>query len=137
MGVIATLAPHIFYDRVPWVSLAPPYSEHLMRDYGAMNLALALVAVVAAITMDRLMVRTLLSAYVLFVIPQLIFHVTHHQHYTTAQAAGETAALVVSVLLPVGLLVLTAGMTSSTSRTPSTERAENPGTSKSSAGQIF
>jgi hypothetical protein len=40
IGVVATLTPRVFYDDVPWVSLAPPYSEHLMRDFGAMNLAL-------------------------------------------------------------------------------------------------
>jgi hypothetical protein len=107
VGVVATLAPRAFYDRVPWVSLAPPYSEHLMRDYGAMNLALALIMVVAAITMDRLMIRTSLAAYVVFAIPHLLFHVTHHQHYTTAQAVGETTALVVAALLPLGLLMLT------------------------------
>lgn len=107
VGVVATLAPRAFYDHVPWVTLAPPYSEHLMRDYGAMNLALSLVTVVAAITMDRLMVRTALAAYVVFAIPHLIFHVTHHQHYTTSAAIGETIALAIAVLLPLGLLTLT------------------------------
>jgi hypothetical protein len=107
VGVVATLAPRAFYDHVPWVTLAPPYSEHLMRDYGAMNLALSLVTVVAAITMDRLMVRTALAGYVVFAIPHLIFHVTHHQHYTTSAAIGETIALAIAVLLPLGLLTLT------------------------------
>lgn len=107
VGVVATLAPRAFYDHVPWVTLAPPYSEHLMRDYGAMNLALSLVTVVAAITMDRLMVRTALAAYVVFAIPHLIFHVTHHQHYRTSAAIGETIALAIAVLLPLGLLTLT------------------------------
>jgi hypothetical protein len=115
VGVVATLAPRIFYDDVPWVSLAPPYSEHLMRDYGAMNLAFGLVFVVAAITMDRLMVRTALAAYVVFAIPHLLFHVTHHQHYTTTAAVGETTALVVAALLPLALLALT-GETASTAR---------------------
>jgi hypothetical protein len=109
VGVVATLAPRVFYDDIPWVSLAPPYSEHLMRDYGAMNLALGLVTVVAAITMDRLMVRTALVAYVVFAIPHLLFHVTHHQHYTTAAAVGETTALAISFVLPLGLLTLTRG----------------------------
>jgi hypothetical protein len=109
VGVVATLAPRVFYDDIPWVSLAPPYSEHLMRDYGAMNLALGLVTVVAAITMDRLMVRTALVAYVVFAIPHLLFHVTHHQHYTTAAAVGETTALAISLVLPLGLLTLTRG----------------------------
>lgn len=107
VGAVATLAPNAFYDYVPWVDLAPPFSEHLMRDYGAMNLALALVTVVAAITMDRVMVRTSLAAYLVFAVPHLLFHVTHHDHYTASQAVGETTALAIAVLIPLTLLVLT------------------------------
>jgi hypothetical protein len=107
VGVTATLAPRVFYDHVPWVALALPYSEPLMRDYGAMNLALALVSLVAAMTMDRLTVRTALAAWLMFAIPHLVFHVTHHRHYTQGQTIGETAALAISVLLPVALLALT------------------------------
>jgi hypothetical protein len=106
VGLVATLAPRAFYDHVPWVDLAPPFSEHLMRDYGAMNLALGLVTAVAAITMERVMVRTALAAYLLFAVPHLLFHVTHHHHYTTSQAVSETTALTVAVLLPLALLVL-------------------------------
>jgi hypothetical protein len=76
VGVVATLTPRVFYHHVPWVDLAPPFSEHLMRDYGAMNLALGLVFAVAAITMDSRMVRTALAAYLLFAVPHLLFHVT-------------------------------------------------------------
>jgi hypothetical protein len=111
-GVLATLTPRAFYDHVLWVDLVPPYADHLMRDYGAMNLALGVVTLVAAITMDRLIVRTTLGAYIVFAIPHLIFHVTHHQHYTTAAAVGETTALVVAVLLPLALLALTANTAS-------------------------
>jgi hypothetical protein len=106
VGLVATLAPRAFYDYVPWVDLAPPFSEHLMRDYGAMNLALGLVTAVAAITMERVMVRTALAAYLLFAVPHLLFHVTHHHDYTTSQAVGETTALTIAVLLPLALLVL-------------------------------
>jgi hypothetical protein len=107
IGVVATLTPRVFYDDVPWVSLAPPYSEHLMRDYGAMNLALGVVSFVAAITMEQLMVRAALAAYLVFAIPHLLFHLTHHQHYTTTAAITETTTLVVAVLLPIALLALT------------------------------
>ena len=62
VGLVATLAPRAFYDYVPWVNLIPPYSEHLMRDYGAMNLSLALVFVAAATTMELRMVRIALGA---------------------------------------------------------------------------
>ena len=107
VGLVATLAPRAFYDYVPWVDLIPPFSEHLMRDYGAMNLSLALVFVVAAVTMERRMVRIALAAYLLFAIPHLIFHLTHLEHFTTGAAVGQTILLTVAVLLPGGLLILT------------------------------
>ena len=107
IGVVATLTPQSFYDHVPGVSLASPYSEHLMRDVGAMSLALAVVTFVAAITMEQLMVRTALIAYLVFAIPHLLFHVTHHQHYPTTTAIIETTGLVILLLLPVALLALT------------------------------
>ena len=112
IGILATLTPRAFYDHVLWVDLTPPYADHLMRDYGAMNLALGAVSLIAAITMDRLIVRTVLVAYIVFAIPHLIIHVTHFQHYTTAAAVGETTALVVAVLLPLALLALTTNKTS-------------------------
>jgi hypothetical protein len=107
VGLVATLAPRAFYDYVPWVNLMPPYSEHLMRDYGAMNLALALVFVVAATTMERRLVRLALVAYLLFAIPHLIFHVMHLENFTTVAAIAQTTLLTVALLLPVGLLILT------------------------------
>lgn len=106
VGLVATLAPRAFYDYVPWVDLIPPYSEHLMRDYGAMNLSLALVFIVAAITMEPRMVRVALGAYLLFAIPHLIFHLTHLEHFTMAAAVWQTIVLTVAVLLPAALLIL-------------------------------
>lgn len=106
VGIVATLFPRAFYDYVPWVDLMPPYSEHLMRDYGAMNLGLALVLVVAAATMDRRMVRVALGAYLLFAIPHWLFHVTHLENFTTAAAVEQTITLTLA-LLPVALLILT------------------------------
>jgi hypothetical protein len=106
VGLVATLAPRAFYDYVPWVNLMPPYAEHLMRDYGAMNLSLALVFVVAATTMERRMVRVALCGYLLFALPHLLFHVTHLENFTTWAAVGQTTALTLA-LLPVALLILT------------------------------
>ncbi|WP_240492051.1 hypothetical protein [Mycobacterium alsense] len=107
VGVVATFFPRSFYDWVPWVDLIPPYSEHLMRDYGAMNLGLALVFAVAATTMERRLVRVALGAYLLFAVPHLIFHVTHLENFSTAAAVGQTAILAIAVLLPAALLILT------------------------------
>lgn len=100
--------PRAFYDYVPWVDRIPPYSEHLMRDYGAMNLALALVVVAAAMTMERRLVRVALGAYLLFAVPHLVFHVTHLENFTTAAAVAQTTTLAIATL-PIGLLILTRG----------------------------
>jgi hypothetical protein len=63
--------------------------------------------VVAVFTMDRRIVRTALAAYLMFAIPHLLFHVMHHDDYTTSQAVGETTALTFAMLLPLALLTLT------------------------------
>ena len=107
VGVVATFLPATFYRHIPWVALNPPYSEHLMRDYGAMNLGLALVLVVAAVTMNTLLVRTALCAYLLFAVPHLIFHATHLENFTTGAAATELVALTIAAILPAFLLALT------------------------------
>ncbi|MCV7309957.1 hypothetical protein H7J89_04875 [Mycobacterium paraffinicum] len=106
VGLLATFFPRTFYDCVPWVDLVPPYSEHLMRDYGAMNLGLALVFVAAATTMDRRLVRVALGAYLLFAVPHWIFHATHLENFATAAAVEQTTTLTLA-LLPVALLILT------------------------------
>ncbi|MCV7100537.1 hypothetical protein H7I01_09055 [Mycobacterium palustre] len=107
VGVVATVSPRGFYHYVPWVDLLPPYSEHLMRDVGALSLSLALVLVVAAVTMERRMVQVGLGAYLVFAVLHFLFHTTHLENFTTAAAVGQTAILGVGVLLPAGLLLLT------------------------------
>lgn len=107
VGLVATLLPRTFYRHVPWVALNPPYSEHLMRDYGAMNLALAPVLVVAAVSMNQLLVRTALGALLIFAIPHLIFHATHLEQFSTTAAVTELIALTIAAVLPAALLTQT------------------------------
>jgi hypothetical protein len=49
-GVVQLFLPQVFYDDFPGVSLLPPYSEHLMRDVGALTLAYVLMLTVAAVS---------------------------------------------------------------------------------------
>jgi nucleoside-diphosphate-sugar epimerase len=63
------------------VALLPAYNEHLVRDFGGMNLAMAVVFGVAAVTLDRRLAATALVAYLVFAVPHLAFH------------AGATGAL--------------------------------------------
>lgn len=101
------VAPMSFYANFPWVSMLPPYSEHLMRDTGALTLSTVVVLGAAAIVMERRLVVTALVSYLTFTVPHLIVHMTHLEHYSTAAATEQTVVLGLTVALPAGLLVLT------------------------------
>jgi hypothetical protein len=110
-GLIQLFAPKFFYDdfptsATPWVSLLPPYNEHLMRDVGALTLAYVLVLTAAAIWPEPKLVRVALAANLMFTVPHFIFHATHLDHYPTGSAIGQTIALALAVLLPIALLAL-------------------------------
>jgi hypothetical protein len=68
IGAWAQFAPRSFYDSYPglghaWVSIDGPFNEHLVRDVGGLNLALAVVLIIAAINGSRpLMVASSLAA---------------------------------------------------------------------------
>jgi hypothetical protein len=103
--------PRWFYDDFPWpghpwVGPLPAYNEHLIRDFGGMNLALAVVFAVAAATLDRRLARTALVAYLVFATPHLVFHLNHLAPFATVDAVAQTAALVALAVLPLPLLTL-------------------------------
>lgn len=106
VGLWTLLLPRSFYDVVPGVNVLP-FNEHLMKDYGAMNLALALVTWVAFVRFDVLMARLALGAYAVFAVPHLIYHQTHLEGLTAGEAWFNVVALWLAVLLPALLLVLT------------------------------
>lgn len=112
VGLWQLLLPRVFYDVGPvpghaWVALLPPYNEHLMRDVGALNLSVAVVLVVAAVTLERRLTRIALVSYLVFSLPHFVFHTTHLQHFPPGEAVGQTIALAIAVLLPVALLLST------------------------------
>jgi hypothetical protein len=115
VGLVQLFAPRTFYEdfplpMTPWVSLLPPYNEHLMRDVGALTLAYVLVLAAAAIWLERRLVQVALAANLVFTVPHLVFHVTHLDHYPTGSAIGQTIALGFGVLIPAVLLALTRRM---------------------------
>jgi nucleoside-diphosphate-sugar epimerase len=109
-GIYATLAPRAFFDDFPmgrgWVASEPPYSEHMMRDFGGLNLALACVLLVAAFVGTRVLVRTAAFASLLFAVPHLIFHL-RHRVLEGADAVLSPATLALGVLLAVAVLATT------------------------------
>lgn len=106
LGLWTQFFPESFYRDFPTVGLTPPFSEHLMRDFGGATLGLAVVLGAAAWWLERRLVLAALVAYLVFAVPHFVFHLEHLAHATTADAAFLIVSLGGSVLLPVALLVV-------------------------------
>jgi len=91
---------------VPTVDLTPPFSEHLMRDFGGATLGLALVLAAAGIWLERRLAVVALLAYLAFSLPHLVFHGGHLDGASDLEATVLVALLVASVVVPAGLLVV-------------------------------
>lgn len=110
IGVWALLAPQSFYDDFPglgraWVSVDGPFNEHLVRDVGALNLALAAVLVTAAIRLTRSMVTMAAIASLLWGVPHFVYHAVETEGYGTSDLVASLTGLAVFAAIPVALLV--------------------------------
>ena len=80
-GLEGTLGPSSFYASFPlgrgWVELLPPYNEHLIRDVGALHLALALLTAAAAARPRPASARLAGAAWLVFSVPHLLYHAGH------------------------------------------------------------
>jgi hypothetical protein len=122
VGVWAGFAPRSFYDDFPgfgrhWVAADGPFNEHLVRDVGWLNLALAVTTVAAAITLARGIVRASLAAWLVSAVPHLLYHATHLDELGTGDQIAMIASLAVAPVLAVALLVVAA---------PAREKAKVP-----------
>ena len=82
-----------------WVAVDGPYNEHLVRDVGSLNLALAFVAVLALITGSTLLARAAGGAALIYGVPHLLYHATHLDPYDTRRQGGaRSSASAIAVL---------------------------------------
>jgi hypothetical protein len=105
VGLLATIAPRSFYDDFPfgaaWVSMLPPYNQHLISDVGGFYLAFALLFAWAAVTLRHALVVPLCVAWALAAVIHFGYHVTHLDGWDAGDAVAQTVALAVALLLPV------------------------------------
>lgn len=104
IGTWATFWPRGFYDDFPgggrsWVAVDGPYNEHLVRDFGALNLALTAVVAVALVTRAPAAVRAAALAWLVYSVPHLVYHVRHIDIYDTADQVLNLAGLGGAVVL--------------------------------------
>ena len=104
IGLTATLAPRSFYDDFPflasWVELLPPYNEHLVTDVGGLYLGFAVLLAWAAVSLDRTLVQAVSVAWLLSAGIHLLFHASHLDDFSTADAIAEIASLAFLLIPP-------------------------------------
>lgn len=104
VGAWAQAFPRSFYDDFPlgrqWVSLDGPYNEHLVRDVGGLNLALAAVVIAVAALGGVQLLRLVALGVLLYSAPHLAYHATHLDVYGAADRVWLIASLTLVVLAP-------------------------------------
>ncbi|WP_216361990.1 hypothetical protein [Pseudonocardia sp. N23] len=111
VGLWALPAPRSFYDGFPapghhWVSALPPYNEHLVRDVGALSLALTVLLVAAAVWLDRRLVAITLVVFAVWTVPHVVFHSVHLHGFSVLDATAQTVGFAVEVVVAAVLAVV-------------------------------
>lgn len=124
IGLTATVAPRTFYDDFPfldhWVDLLPPYNEHLVTDVGGLYLGFTILFAWAAWKLGRDLVRAVCVAWLVVAALHLLFHATHLDGFTTADAIGELTSLALLLAPPVVALWATRWKAEGPPRAPGT-----------------
>ena len=109
VGAWAAFTPRSFYDDFPglgqiWVAVDGPYNEHLVRDVGALNLALAAISICAFLTLSRPTIVAAAFGWLAYGIPHVIYHARHLGVFDGAEGVAVIAS--VSSTSAVALAVL-------------------------------
>jgi hypothetical protein len=110
VGAWAAAWPRSFYDDFPgggraWVAADGPYNEHLVRDFGDLNLALAVVTLVALIASTRVVALAAALGWIVYQAPHLVYHLRHLDLYDTGDRVANVTALVLGLVLPIVVLL--------------------------------
>ncbi|MBA2326263.1 MAG: hypothetical protein H0V95_06415 [Actinobacteria bacterium] len=114
VGIWATFAPRSFYDDFPggdrsWVALDGPYNEHLVRDFGATNLAIGVLTIAALLWLTRVLVVTAGLAWIVYGVPHLVYHLRHLDVYDTGDQVANVVVLSLAPLAGLAIVLLSPG----------------------------
>jgi hypothetical protein len=102
--------PASFYWHFPglswaWVSLDGPYNEHLLRDIGGLNLAVAVLTLFALFTPTSTLLRTTAISSLVYQVSHTIFH-TAHLKVLPSMLQQSLQVLVLSLGIIASLIIL-------------------------------
>jgi nucleoside-diphosphate-sugar epimerase len=102
VGTQAEFFPRAFYDDFPfgrgWVAMDGRYNEHLIRDVGALNLALLVLTIGAIVVATRAITRITALSWLVYSAPHLVYHL---RHLTMTMPGADKVGIVVSLSVPV------------------------------------
>ena len=104
VGVWASVAPHSFFSDFPglghmWTASDGRYNEHLVRDVGDLNLALAVVTIAACIWFSRVLAISAALAWIVYSAPHLAYHVFNLEVVKAGDQVAEIVTLTIPILL--------------------------------------
>ncbi|MFB9831522.1 hypothetical protein [Actinoallomurus acaciae] len=105
VGTWALFFPVSFFS-LEVVGMGMAYNEHLMRDYGAMTLASAVVLGAATVYPRQMLTVVALAMYLTWAVPHFVVHLTMLDHLASSTGAMLITALVLAIALAAALLVL-------------------------------
>jgi hypothetical protein len=110
VGVWAQFFPRRFYTSFPsvggqWVADDGPYNEHLVRDVGGLNLALAVVTIVALVHRTPMLVRTAALAWLVYSVPHFVYHGAHLEPFDATEVVLMMVSLGMAVVVPAWLFL--------------------------------
>jgi hypothetical protein len=110
VGLWAAIWPATFYSTFPglgrvWIAVDGPFNEHLIRDVGALYLALAAASVAAAFTRRPESGRVVGVAWTVFGLPHLIYHAMQFGGMPLIDVIGNIIGLGGSLLLGMVLML--------------------------------
>ena len=110
IGVWAAFFPQSFYDDFPgfgraWIAPDGPFNEHLIRDVGELNLALAIVTFAAVVALTPAFVRAVLVAWIVEGVLHVVYHSRHLHAFATSDQVMIVGSLILPPVLAAGLLI--------------------------------
>lgn len=122
VGTWPLISPTGFYQDFPgfragWVSMDGPFNEHLLRDFGGLNLTLAALLVGAAVIGTTTVARLAGVAGLLFGLPHFLYHLGHVSHFEQIDQVLIIATTGLGVVVPLLVLAIP-GRRVSTPATP-------------------
>jgi hypothetical protein len=111
VGTWPLVSPTGFYQDFPgfrtgWVSMDGAFNEHLLRDFGGLNLALAALLIGAAVIGTTAVARLAAVSALLFGVPHFLYHLGHVGHFERIDQVLIVGTTGLGVVVPLALLLL-------------------------------